>query len=109
MFAILLVLLLWVLPIQDWKNGPDRRRASRSSASRCLRRQVARETPVVAGERAGRGRRASASSGMRESFSPAAPSRTDELERLANLHAPGALTDEEFAAAKADLLAKTAG
>ena len=42
---------------------------------------------------------------MRESFARPAPSRTDELERLASLHAAGALTDEEFAAAKAELLA----
>ena len=34
---------------------------SRSSASRCFRRQVARETPVAAGERARRGRASSAS------------------------------------------------
>jgi hypothetical protein len=29
---------------------------------------------------------------------------TDELERLAELHANGTLTDEEFAAAKANVL-----
>jgi uncharacterized membrane protein YebE (DUF533 family) len=38
---------------------------------------------------------------------PAAPAATDstaELERLAKLHESGALTDEEFAAAKSKLL-----
>jgi hypothetical protein len=32
---------------------------------------------------------------------PAAPSAADELEHLAQLHASGVLTDDEFAAAKA--------
>jgi len=36
----------------------------------------------------------------------AAASMVDELARLASLHADGALTDEEFAAAKAKLLAE---
>ena len=38
---------------------------------------------------------------------PAAPAATDdasEIERLASLHASGALTDEEFAAAKQKIL-----
>jgi len=35
---------------------------------------------------------------------PIAPVSTTELERLAKLHASGALTDAEFAAAKAQLL-----
>jgi len=34
----------------------------------------------------------------------ATPSTTDELQRLADLHASGALTDEEFAAMKKKLL-----
>ena len=34
----------------------------------------------------------------------AAPDASSEIERLAGLHASGALTDEEFAAAKAKLL-----
>ena len=71
-----------------------------------FRRQVVRETPVVAGSALLAGARQRAA-GVRESFARPAPSRTDELERLASLHAAGALTDEEFAAAKADLLAKT--
>jgi hypothetical protein len=36
---------------------------------------------------------------------PAMPSTTGELARLAGLHASGALTDAEFAAAKAKILA----
>jgi membrane protein YdbS with pleckstrin-like domain len=36
--------------------------------------------------------------------SPAAPTATSELERLAKLHADGVLTDEEFAAQKAKIL-----
>jgi hypothetical protein len=36
---------------------------------------------------------------------PAAPSSADEIEHLAELHASGALTDEEFADAKAKVLA----
>lgn len=35
---------------------------------------------------------------------PAAPSKADELARLADLHRSGSLSDEEFTAAKADLL-----
>jgi hypothetical protein len=36
--------------------------------------------------------------------SPAAPSMLDQLSQLSTLHEQGALTDEEFAAAKAKLL-----
>jgi len=35
---------------------------------------------------------------------PAAPSMTDQLNQLADLHQQGVLTDDEFAAAKAKLL-----
>jgi hypothetical protein len=35
---------------------------------------------------------------------PAAPSAADELEHLAQLHASGVLTDDEFAAAKAKVI-----
>jgi hypothetical protein len=35
---------------------------------------------------------------------PAPADTTDQLEQLAQLHASGALTDEEFAAAKAKIL-----
>jgi Short C-terminal domain len=37
-------------------------------------------------------------------YAPPPPSPTDELEHLAQLHTSGALTDEEFAAAKANVL-----
>ena len=36
---------------------------------------------------------------------PSAPSKADELARLADLHRAGSLNDEEFTAAKAELLA----
>ena len=107
LFAVLLVLLLWVLPIQDWKNAALLT-VFAVAGFEVFRRQVVRETPDVVGSALVAGTRQRVS-GMRESFARPAPSRTDELERLASLHAAGALTDEEFAAAKADLLAKTAG
>jgi hypothetical protein len=37
-------------------------------------------------------------------YAPAPPSAADELEHLAQLHASGVLTDEEFASAKAKVL-----
>jgi Short C-terminal domain len=40
------------------------------------------------------------------SAEPAAPDPLEQLEKLAKLHEAGALTDEEFAAQKAKLLAK---
>jgi len=105
-FAVLLILLLWVLPIQDWKNALLVVVLA-IAGFEVFRRQVVRESPVVAGSALAAGARQRAA-GVRESFARPAPSRTDELERLASLHTAGALTDEEFAAAKADLLAKTA-
>ena len=39
-----------------------------------------------------------------EASAGATPSMTDQLSQLASLHAQGALTDDEFAAAKAKLL-----
>jgi hypothetical protein len=39
-----------------------------------------------------------------EAAPPPAPSDTDQLQQLAQLHASGALTDEEFAAAKAKII-----
>jgi hypothetical protein len=105
LFAILLVLLLWVLPIQDWKNAVIIVVIA-IVGFEIFRRQVVRETPDVRGGilLAGVSQRVS---GVRESFARPAPSRADELERLASLHAAGALTDEEFAAAKADLLSSS--
>jgi hypothetical protein len=102
-FAILLLLLLWILPIQDWKNAVIIVVLA-IIGFEVLRRQVVREAPVVAtGSALAAGAREKFS-GVRESFARPAPSRADELERLAQLHAAGALTDEEFAAAKAALL-----
>jgi hypothetical protein len=101
--AVLLLLLLWILPIQDWKNGLIIAVLA-IIGFEVLRRQVARETPVAATSPLVAGARERIA-GMRESFARPGPSRTEELERLANLHASGALTDEEFAAAKADLFA----
>ena len=37
-------------------------------------------------------------------YAPPPPSSTDEIEHLAELHASGVLTDEEFSAAKAKAL-----
>jgi len=61
---------------------------------------------------AGRAARGSYDEPPQDEYAPAPPppaptsgaSDTDELQRLADLHASGALTDDEFAAAKADLL-----
>ena len=54
---VLLVLLLWLLPMQELDRRCCCIAVSRSSASRCFRRQVARETPVpVVGSVARRGR-----------------------------------------------------
>ena len=84
-----------------------------------VRRRTRRRTMMVAGGMAyaaGRNRGASEDSEgygdePQEDFSPAPPSPapsadsdTDELERLADLHTNGTLTDEEFAAAKAKVL-----
>ena len=95
------MLLLWILPIQDWKNGLIIAVLA-IVGFEVLRRQVARETPVAATSPLVAGARERIA-GMRSSRP--GPSRTEELERLASLHASGALTDEEFAAAKAELLA----
>ena len=102
-FVVLLVVLLWILPIQDWKNGAIVAVLA-IIGFEVMRRQVARETPVATTSPLVAGAR-ERMSGMRESFSRPGPSRTEELERLASLHASGALTDEEFAAAKAELFA----
>jgi hypothetical protein len=44
---------------------------------------------------------------QRMSGTAPAPSSFDDLEKLARLHASGALTDEEYAGQKARLLART--
>jgi hypothetical protein len=101
--AVLLILLLWVLPIQDWKNAVIIAVLA-IVGFEVFRQQVAREVPVAGPSALVAGAKARVT-GMRGSLSRPAPSRTDELERLAGLHAAGALSDEEFAAAKADLFA----
>lgn len=105
-FAVGVVLLLWVLPINrlviatalvilaglGWET---------------LRRQVAAEVPEGGGPDVGGAMRSAVAvvkpSGRGEA-SAAAPSAAAEIERLAALHAAGTLSDEEFAAAKARLL-----
>jgi hypothetical protein len=99
-FAILIVLVLWWLPAQELRTDVILLILS-IIGFEVLRRQVAREVPApVSVDVVGEIRERFAS--MRDSVGK--PSRTEELERLAKLHADGALTDEEFAAAKADLL-----
>jgi hypothetical protein len=107
LFAVLLVLFLWVLPIQDWKNALIIVVIA-IAGFEVFRRQIVRESPEVLESALVAGARQRVV-GMRESFARPTPSRTDELERLANLHSAGALTDEEFAAAKADLLRSSSG
>jgi hypothetical protein len=80
-----------------------------------LRRQTAREFPVAeAGASAAgisslvgrlRGRAAEEPDGGRGPSEAHGGKQVDGLERLAGLHASGSLTDEEFAVAKAQLLA----
>jgi hypothetical protein len=41
---------------------------------------------------------------QQQAAAPAEPDQSSELQNLANLHAQGVLTDEEFAAAKAKIL-----
>ena len=99
-FAVLLVLLLWILPIQDWKNGLIIAVLA-IIGFEVLRRQVARETPVAATSPLVAGARERIA-GMRDP-----PGRRRRGRRSSSgsrsLHASGALTDEEFAAAKAEL------
>jgi hypothetical protein len=83
-----------------------------------VRRRTRRRTMMVAGglayERGRRQGEAEPDEAPQENEAPppappapAAPAATDdasEIERLASLHASGALTDEEFAAAKQKIL-----
>ena len=97
--AVLLVIALWLLPVQELRTSVLLLILS-VIGFEVLRRQDAREAhPAAPVDVIGGVRERVA--GMRESR---APSRTDELERLAKLHADGHLTDEEYAAAKASLL-----
>jgi len=78
-----------------------------------VRRRTRRRTMLMAGGMAyAAGRRAGDEGASAQEYAPAppppvpasVPSDTDELQRLADMHAAGALTDDEFAAAKAKLL-----
>jgi hypothetical protein len=101
-FIVLLVLLLWILPVQESRT--DLILAVLAIIGfEVFRRQVARETAVTASGGSALGGMRERLSGLRGSDS-ASSSRTEELERLSRLHDSGALSDEEFAAAKADLL-----
>jgi hypothetical protein len=98
-FALLLVVGLWLLPVQEVRTELLLIVLS-IVGFEVLRHQVAREVPApVEGDVLGDVRERVSS--LWESRGK--PSRTEELERLAKLHADGALSDEEFAAAKADL------
>ena len=103
--AVLLVAVLWLLPAQALRTDLLLV-ALAVGGTELLRRQLARETPagvpleVLHELRDEFGERLA---GLRASIGGPQPSRVDQLERLAKLHADGALTDEEFAAAKADL------
>lgn len=78
-----------------------------------LRRQILRDHPEGSGGDLG----ARAAERVRKVTSRAEPAaapapedaKVDRLERLASLHASGALTDEEFASAKAEALGSTSG
>jgi hypothetical protein len=100
-FAVVLFVVLWLLPVQERRTELLLLLLS-VIGFEVFRQQVARESPGVGPVDLTdevRDRLA----GLRESFGKS-PSKTDELERLAKLHADGALTDEEFTAAKVSLL-----
>ena len=62
---------------------------------------------LVAGARMGQARAEQAAAQQQAAAPAAAPASTDtaaEIQKLADLHASGALTDEEFAAMKKKLL-----
>lgn len=66
-----------------------------------------RGVALVAGARMGQARAEQAAAQQQAAAPAAAPASTDtaaEIQKLADLHASGALTDEEFAAMKKKLL-----
>jgi Short C-terminal domain len=102
-FAVLVVIALWLLPVQEWRTSVLLVVFS-VIGFEVLRRQIAREVPA-AGPVDVAGAVRERFSGIRDSVARhPQSSRTDELERLAKLHADGHITDEEYAAAKAGLL-----
>ncbi len=101
-FAVVVTVALWLLPIQDFKTTVILLLLS-VLGYETLRRQVAREAPNAEPVELFGGMKERLAD-VRDSFgNQPQVSKTDELERLAKLHADGKLTDEEFAAAKADL------
>jgi hypothetical protein len=98
-FAVVLAIVLWLLPLQETRTTLLLLLIS-VLGFEVLRHQVAREAPLASDE---------ATQGMRDRLSTVrmpgrSGSRTEELERLARLHADGHLTDEEFATAKSRLI-----
>ena len=95
-FAVLLLVALWLLPVQEFRNTVILLVLS-VVGFEVLRRQVAREAPAAGGGRGGRGRERLAGCATR------APSILPHgRTRAAREAARGrALTDEEYAAAKA--------
>ena len=65
---------------------------------------VAYQAGKGGGQRAPGDEQVGAAAGMTQAPAPAGQGPTADLERLAQLHASGALTDAEFAAAKSQLL-----
>lgn len=106
-WALLVLLVLWILPFQQlW--GRAILVVSSLVGIEALRRATAREhpeaEPVDLGARL-RGGRGSVRPPRAEAGASATVTATDELERLARLHAAGDLNDDEYAAAKARALA----
>ena len=80
-----------------------------AAAAELLRRQILREFPDTPAGQLGERLRSmwAARGGRRAAHAAEADTRVGELERLASLHDSGALSDEEFAAAKAETLRTT--
>ena len=73
------------------------RRLLTTSAGRPASRPTTRRLPTTQGSPAGDGQ-------DQAQYAPPPADPADEIEHLAQLHASGALTDEEFTAAKANIL-----
>lgn len=102
-FAAGILLLVWVLPLNRLLIT-TLLVVLAGIGYEVLRRQTAAEFPDSASpDVVGAAR--STLAAVRPKAAPSAPSTTDELEKLASLHAAGRLTDDEYAAAKARLLA----
>ncbi len=97
-FALLVAFAVWVLRRETEREFPDAKVGEATAAMRRWMSNVrGRGTPEAATAQAGgRGRAAKGAGGPEAA-------RVQTLERLADLHERGALTDEEFAAEKAAL------